>query len=282
MGRTENVIIFEDTEKLCKTNERFKESVKKSTETQRLYLESDTVPKQKKDLYEEKAKIVVSRKRTLEAAEGYKGNSIAVLNFASASNPGGGVVRGSTAQEECICRCTGLFFSLNTPAMWEEFYKPNRNAHNPIHKDDIIYTPGVTVFKTDTTEPKLMDEKDWYDIDVISCAAPNLRAKPGNVYNTGDGRNQIMLKDSELLAIHEKRLRRILEIAILNRRDTIILGAFGCGAFENNPEVVALANRNVIKEYLNAFKNIEYAVYSSSRDERNYKIFDRVLGGLCG
>lgn len=244
---------------------------------QKLILEKDTLPEQKRDLYETTAKVVVSKKRTLEAAGGYKGNKIAVHNFASASNPGGGVVRGSSAQEECLCRCTGLFFSLNTPDMWDGFYTPHRMEHDPIHNDDIIYTPDVTVFKTDTARPELMQEDDWYDVDVITCAAPNLRLNPGNIFNKGDGRQQVRIEDKELLGIHEKRLRRILDVAVMEGRDTIILGAFGCGAFENDPEVVALANRNVIKDYLHAFRNIEYAVYCSPRDERNYKIFERVL-----
>ena len=278
MGRVENVIVFKDTENLCKTNNRIKESIQRATASQKLILEKDTLPEQKRDLYETTAKVVVSKKRTLEAAGGYKGNKIAVHNFASASNPGGGVVRGSSAQEECLCRCTGLFFSLNTPDMWDGFYTPHRMEHDPIHNDDIIYTPDVTVFKTDTARPELMQEDDWYDVDVITCAAPNLRLNPGNIFNKGDGRQQVRIEDKELLGIHEKRLRRILDVAVMEGRDTIILGAFGCGAFENDPEVVALANRNVIKDYLHAFKNIEYAVYCSPRDDRNYKIFERVLG----
>lgn len=76
----------------------------------------------------------------------------AVHNFASATNPGGGVTRGSSAQEECLCRCSGLYFSLNTKPMWDGFYNPHRNTHNPIHNDDIIYTPGVVVFKKDTAK----------------------------------------------------------------------------------------------------------------------------------
>ena len=278
MGRVENVIVFKDTENLCKTNNRIKESIQRATASQKLILEKDTLPEQKRDLYETTAKVVVSKKRTLEAAGGYKGNKIAVHNFASASNPGGGVVRGSSAQEECLCRCTGLFFSLNTPDMWDGFYTPHRMEHDPIHNDDIIYTPDVTVFKTDTARPELMQEDDWYDVDVITCAAPNLRLNPGNIFNKCDGRQQVRIEDKELLGIHEKRLRRILDVAVMEGRDTIILGAFGCGAFENDPEVVALANRNVIKDYLHAFRNIEYAVYCSSRDDRNYKIFERVLG----
>lgn len=62
--------------------------------------------------------------------------------------------------------------------MWEGFYKPHRDAHDPIHNDDIIYTPGVAVFKTDTTAPQLLPESEWYDVDIITCAAPNLRNQP--------------------------------------------------------------------------------------------------------
>ena len=60
--------------------------------------------------------------------------------------------------------------------MMKGFYYPHRNAKNPINNADIIYTPDVTVFKTDTGRPKLMNEAEWYDVDVITCAAPNLRA----------------------------------------------------------------------------------------------------------
>ena len=277
MGRDENVTVFKDTERLCKTNPKLSESVKKVTASQKLILEGDTLADQKKDIYEDPAKVVVSKKRTYEAAAGYKGQHVAVHNFASASNPGGGVVNGASAQEECLCRCSELYFNLNTRAMWDGFYQPHRDAHDPIHNDDIIYTPGVTVFKTDTAMPELMPESDWYDVDVITCAAPNLRNQPSNKYNTGDGNKQTVMKDKDLLALHEKRLRRILEVALSEGCDTIILGAFGCGAFQNNPEVVAQANRNVIKDYLHAFKNIEFAVYCSPRDDRNFKIFERVL-----
>ena len=281
MGRDENVAVFKDTERLCKTNIKLSESVKKATASQKLILEGDDLSEQKKDIYEDVAKVIVSRKRTYEAASAYKENHVAVHNFASASNPGGGVTNGASAQEECLCRCSGLYFCLNTPAMWDGFYKPHRDAHDPIHNDDIIFTPGVTVFKTDKATPQLMNESEWYDVDVITCAAPNLRDQPSNRYNTGDGNKQVVMKDKDLLALHEKKLRRILEVVLSEGCDTVILGAFGCGAFQNNPEVVALANKNVIKDYLHAFKNIEFAVYCSPRDDRNFKIFERVLKPYC-
>ena len=205
---------------------------------------------------------------------------IAVHNFASASNPGGGVVHGAIAQEEWLCRCSGLYFILNTQIKRKGFYEPHKRAHNPIHNDDIIYTPEVTVFKSDTASPTLLDEKDWYDVDVITCAAPNLRENPGNKYNQGDGNKRVKLSDKELLQIHEKRLKRILDVAVSKGDEVIILGAFGCGAFMNKTEIVALAAKNVVKEYLKAFKVVEFAVYCSSKDDENYKTFDRVLSPL--
>ena len=59
--------------------------------------------------------------------------------------------------------------------------------------------------------------------------------------------------------------------------EVVILGAFGCGAFLNNPEVVAQAAKNVIEEYKYTFVMIEFAVYCSPRDEQNYAIFDRTF-----
>jgi uncharacterized protein (TIGR02452 family) len=280
MGRTENAEIFRDTERLCRTNEKLKNSVLKSTENQKLILESDKLEKPELKLYENAAKVTVSKKRSFEAAKAYAGQRVAVHNFASASNPGGGVVNGSSAQEECLCRCSGLYFNLDTPAMWNGFYTPHRATHDPIHNDDIIYTPGVIVFKSDDATPVLMPEESWYEVDVITCAAPNLREKPSNSYNAGDGANPVKVTDEKLGKIHEKRLRRILDAAVLEGDDTVILGAFGCGAFRNNPKVVAQAARNVIEEYLYAFKNIEFAVYCSSRDESNFEIFDRMMKEL--
>lgn len=277
MGRYENVEVFQDTESLCKTNNRLAESVKKSTENQKLILETDALPEQDLHLYEESAKLVISKKRSYEAAAGYKGMKVAVHNFASASNPGGGVVNGATAQEECLCRCSGLYFNLNTPTMWDGFYTPHRNAHNPLHNDDIIYTPDVTVFKSDTAYPRLLPESDWYEVNVITCAAPNIRSRPSNSYNTGDGQQSVWITDEKLYEIHEKRLRRILDVAVSEGNEVVILGAFGCGAFMNDPSVVAKAAKDVIADYMYAFKNIEFAVYCSPRDESNFRTFERVL-----
>lgn len=222
--------------------------------------------------------MIVSTKRTFEAASCYVGQKVAVHNCASSTNPGGGVTRGASAQEECLCRCSGLYFCLSVPEMMKGFYYPHRNAKNPINNADIIYTPDVAVFKTDTNHPKLMDEKDWYDVDVITCVAPNLRERPSNRFNQNNGDHAVKVSDKELFEIHKKRLTRILDVAALNNAEVVILGAFGCGAFQNKPEVVSRAAKEVITEYLHVFKTIEFAVYCSPRDDTNFRVFKRVLG----
>ena len=277
MGREENVTVFKDTEKQVKSNNKLKNAVANSSANQKLILETDEISVPDKDRYKNTAEVIVSKKRTLEAASVYNGLNICVHNFASATNPGGGVVRGSSAQEECLCRCSTLYFNLNSPDMWAGFYTPHRMEHNPIHNDDCIYTPDVVVIKTDTANPILMPENEWYKVNMITCAAPNLREKPSNMMNSGDGDIKVKITDDELLAIHEKRFTRILDIALVNNNDVVILGAFGCGAFENNPSVVAMAAKNVVEKYIHAFRVIEFAVYCSPRDSHNYDVFKSVL-----
>ncbi len=284
MGREENIKIFQDTERLVKEKAILADAVRYSTKNQILIPEymqvTDMMPEIEHNVsqYIAQANVLVSTKRTYEAASAYKGRKVCVHNFASATNPGGGVTKGSSAQEECLCRCSTLYFNLNTSDMWAGFYSPHRNAQDPLHNDDCIYTPNVTVFKTDTAEPKLMPEADWYQVNVITCAAPNLRLMPSNAMNSGDGMKQVKLADKDLYNLHVKRLSRIMEVAVAGGNEVVVLGAFGCGAFENNPEVVARASKEVVAKYAGCFEVIEFAIYCSPRDEENYKIFKRVLG----
>lgn len=276
MSREDNIEIFRDTEKLCKTNPLLIQAWKESSANQKLILENEVIDCEKQ-VYEKPTTIVVSKKRTFEAAMGYSGKKVAVLNFASASNPGGGVVNGSSAQEECLCRCSTLYYNLTEDYMWKNFYLPHRHQVNPIHNDDLIYTPDVVIFKSDTVYPRFMPEARWKKVNVITCAAPNFRERPSNGFNSGDGNRAVKISDSELEKIHIKRGRKILEAATANKNEVVILGAFGCGAFMNKPEVVANAYKQIIEEFKNAFETIEFAVYCSPRDESNFKIFSDIL-----
>ena len=272
MGRQENVSIFEDTREFCKTNPIARNAIKLSNDHQEIFLENDPVmpvPKGTGEL----AKVVVSKKRSFEAAWDYAGHETCVLNFASATNPGGGVAWGSTAQEECLCRCSTLYANLIVRENWEQFYAPHRRQNDPLYNDDCIYTPDVLMFKSDTRNPELLDQEDWMTANVITCAAPNLRTD-------NDGTPRVKISNAELEKLHIKRVRRILSIVAARGNEVVILGAFGCGAFKNPPEVVASAMKKAVQEFRQYFKVIEFAVYCSPRDEQNYITFKRILGDL--
>ena len=283
MGRQDNVEIFEDTQRLYSSNERLISPIKHSSAGQQCFSGKGCHwygPGYR--IYQQPAKVIVSPKRTLEAAApyAYAGKKVCVLNFASATNPGGGVVKGSSAQEEAICRCSTLYPNLKEQRMWNQFYAPHRRAHDPLHNDDCIYTPGVVVFKSDTDYPQLMPEEKWYSVNVLTCAAPNLRERPSNGMNSGDGDDAVHISREELQTLHEKRMRRVLEIAWAKENEVVILGAFGCGAFRTPPAVVAQAMKTVVQEYRKKFETIEFAVYCSTQYDTNYRVFQQILGGM--
>lgn len=113
-------------------------------------------------------------------------------------------------------------------------------------------------------------------MDVITCAAPNLRKMPYNTMNPGSA-EPIRVSDAELLKIHKKRGMHILNIAAANHADILILGAFGCGAFRNNPSIVARAYKEILPDYIGYFKAINFAVYCPPNDLSNYNIFRNML-----
>jgi uncharacterized protein (TIGR02452 family) len=278
-----NIRIFTDTERLCCSNKTLITAIDNSTKSQYILYETDPLQTPDKPFYTTPAQILVSKKRSLGAAAAYSQYKVCVHNFASATHPGGGVTRGSSAQEEAICRCSTLYFNINAPKCVNHFHNKHRQdlkagKLNALYNDDCIFTPAVCVFKSDTASPELLPEKDWYQVDVITCAAPNLREHPSNPMNPDAGSKPIKLKDRELLDLHLKRISRICNIAIKEQEEVLILGAFGCGAFRNDPRIVAEAMARIVEKYQFYFKIIEFAVYCAPWDTKNYEIFSQRLG----
>lgn len=272
-----NVEVFEDTMRQYKSNAVLKAAVNNSVANQKFTAAQKTVELLQPAGYS--PTVTVSGKRSLEAAVEYakQGLKTCVLNFASASNPGGGVTHGSSAQEESICRCSTLYPCLNTGDMWGCFYTPHRNAHNPLYNDDCIYTPDVYVIKSDTSVPKLLPESEWQKVNIITCAAPNLRPKPSNSMNPGAGDKQAKVTDEELAELLTSRICRIFEIAAANGNEALILGAFGCGAFMNPPNVVAKVFSEQLQTFRGYFRAIEFAVYHTEREAQNYNAFRAII-----
>ena len=273
-ARESRIAEFNHSQRMIGSNEKIKNSLNLSILKQKFYAEDPAAVPMSETTYN--TSITVTKNRTMEAGRYWskKGNT-AVLNFASATTPGGGVLKGSSAQEECLCRVSTLWNCLNQDMCWHKYYKPNRDAADVIHNSDIIYTPKVIVFKDD--DYKVLDEKDYFYVDVITCAAPNLRDVPNNGWcNEGESNEAKFLSDEDLYKVHFARAIHILSVAAGNKIKNLVLGAFGCGAFRNNPEVVAKAYKDALAN-VKCFENVEFAVYCKDYETVNYDTFKSVL-----
>ena len=272
--------VFEDTEKWYQTDEVLKEAVTQSIKGTKLYMEGE-LPEIKSEKSAENTAVTVGKYRTFETAQYYKRKypdlKVGVLNFASATNPGGGVTKGSRAQEEALCRCSTLYPTLTIDTLWKNYYKFHRDRNDTRYTDACIYTPDVMVIKSDTDEPQRLPQDKWIKVDVLTCAAPNLRLRPNNKYNPNAGKH-IAVSNDELYDIHISRAKQILTVAAYHEIDVLILGAFGCGAFQNDPNIVAKAYANVIPQFNGYFKEINFAVYCPpNKGSENYTAFARVF-----
>ncbi len=268
------IAVFSDTQRLCEEDEDLSEAIRQTIARQYVVREpKDMKPLPAQPRFASPANVVVSRKRSFEAAQAYPHDRVCVLNFASSTHVGGGVRHGARAQEECLCRCSTLYFAIGDKETAEKFHYYHQQLFHKgkmtsLHNDDCIFSPDIKVIKTDTESPCRLEKQDRYTVDVITCAAPNLSPFFGSHSVT----------DDVLLSLHKTRAKRILDIAVSEGEDVIILGAFGCGAFRNPPAVVAKAYQEILKAYLYNFKTSEFAIYCppNSRSE-NYQAFRSVL-----
>lgn len=106
--------------------------------------------------------------------------------------------------------------------------------------------------------------------ECVTCAAPNLRPDR----NTG---KTVEISKKALLEFSIRRIRFILDIAAARDNEVVILGAFGCGTFQNPLEVVAKAMKQVVEEHRNYFEMIEFAVYCLPRDDTNFRVFKKTF-----
>jgi uncharacterized protein (TIGR02452 family) len=173
--------------------------------------------------------LEVTGESSLEAARRLSGAPVAVLNFASARNPGGGYLNGAQAQEEALCRASALYTCLLTaPA----YYDHHRTHRDPFYTDRVIHSPAVPVFRDD--RGRLLAEP--YRAGFLTAAAPNA----GVVRRTAPERVAGL---PGALAV---RAERVLETAAAHGYGRLVLGAWGCGVFQNDPAQVAGAFRALL------------------------------------
>ena len=258
--------IFLDTVTWYEADAMLKESISDSISETKFYGAEDSPPLPEKNF--ETTTITVTQGRTFQTAVNLRGENpaarIAVHNFASATNPGGGVVFGSRAQEEALCRCSTLYPVLDTGENFSRYYNFHRRRRDSIYTDACIFTPNILICKSDIDLPQRLPQEDWVTVDVMTCAAPNLR--------------HTVCSDDELLKIHERRAKHMLTVLAHHGVEIFVTGAFGCGAFGNNPYVVAQAFKNILPEFDGYFKEIIFAIYFTPREAQNFDAFKKILG----
>lgn len=200
---------------------------------------------------------------TIQALQEEKSkDKIAILNFASAKNPGGGFLGGASAQEESLARSSSLYASLTKD--WT-MYEYNRSQTSFLYSDYMIYSPN-TVFWFDDEGATLAQP---ILADVITSPAPNKgamlhRERPNEI--------------QEIDEVFSQRIKKVLHIANQQGAQTLILGAWGCGVFRNDPSLVAQLFKEVIEKYYSkAFKKIVWAIYDRSKEKLVLKAFQEVF-----
>jgi uncharacterized protein (TIGR02452 family) len=191
--------------------------------------------------------VQVTNETTLGAAQRMMESGLRplALNFANGISPGGGFLHGALAQEESLCRSSCLYQTL----LGDPMYDAHRERELPDSTDWAIYSPDVPVFRSDDG---VEINQPWL-LSFLTCAAP---------YAPDVGQPE----SGDLL---EKRIHRVLEIARSLGYTSLILGAWGCGAFDNDIKRTARDFRRALKGHLGpAFSDIVFAITDWSKERR--------------
>lgn len=222
----------------------------------RLYLARQEPPS---EIEPQDCTIEVCRATTLQALLSCTDENVAVLNFASAKNPGGGFLGGSLAQEESLAVASGLYPCL---VQFDDFYGAHRaDPRKGFYSHACIFSPQVPFFRDN--DGALLDRV--VTASVITCAAVNAGIVPP------DQRDQVA-------PVMRTRVDQVLHVAAMHRSETLILGAWGCGVFKQDPLVVAsLFSAGLCPGSLarRAFKRVIFAI----TDPRIVDIFTAAFEG---
>ncbi len=182
--------------------------------------------------------------------------AIGVLNFASAKNPGGGFLNGAKAQEESLAVSSTLYPTL---IAHEEYYNENRTHRSMMYLDYGIYSPDVVFFRDETFQLTETPVR----ASVLTLPAVNM--------------GQVLLKGEnvqEAKKVMRRRMKLALGIFAEQKARHIVLGAYGCGVFRNDPNEVAIWWKELLKEGMGQyFDSVFYAVLDYSKGQHCIKAF---------
>jgi|APSaa5957512622_1039677.scaffolds.fasta_scaffold23328_2 uncharacterized protein (TIGR02452 family) len=213
--------------------------------------------------------VEVTGETTQDAALRFRGQRVCVLNFASGVNPGGGVRHGAKAQEEALCMCSGLLHGLETHL---DYYKANRADDAPIDcYDRLIWSEGVPLIRDG-----YLNLTETMPIQVITYPAPNVWKR--EYIGGGEFVQRAGLQEAAR-ATFERRCRHIVRRAANDGTEVLVLGAWGCGAYGNDPEIVAQAFKGALDEQSGSIKRVVFAIYTrKTEDHQNQQPFREAFG----
>jgi len=194
--------------------------------------------------------IEVQNETTLSAGRRLleSGHDPVVLNFASATTPGGGFLHGARAQEEYLARSSCLYECLRGNPM----YAFHRTHYDPLYSNYVIYSPHVPVFRDD--DGKLLESP--YTIGIVTSPAANARKVPDS-------------RRDEIEPAMWLRILKVLWVGIAQGHDSIVLGAWGCGAFGNDAHAMARLFRRALEQNLRgSYRRVIFAIVDWSRGRR--------------
>ena len=200
---------------------------------------------------------------------------VCVLNMANRRTPGGGVINGAGAQEEYLFRCSTYYKSLFQFSELSYMYGlEHAEKQYPLDRNfGGVYSPDITVFRGPEEEGYPLLEEPW---KVNMIAVPAI-SRPRTVSLGGELRIA-----PDLIEGVKNKMRTILRIAYMNRQDTLVLGALGCGAFKNPPHHIAELFKEILDEdeFKGIFKHVFFAIKEdhNSKGEGNFKPFAKVFG----
>lgn len=189
------------------------------------------------------------------------GGHLACLNFASAKNPGGGFLGGSEAQEESLARSSALYPCLLAAP---EYYERNRAGKTSLYLDLAIWSPDVPFFRDDSGH--LLERP--YQASVITAPAPNAGAIAANEPE----------RSSDVEPTLRRRAAFVLSIAAAMEVHRLVLGAWGCGVFRNDPQLVAAVFHDLLGEggeFSDLFEQVVFAIYDRSADQSVLRAFEK-------
>jgi uncharacterized protein (TIGR02452 family) len=223
-----------------------------------------SLPEDPPETLPEKSAIEVTPETTLAAAR--RLDALApccnpcCLNFASARNPGGGFLSGARAQEESLARSSALYACI---APMREMYDYNRQLSTCLYSDYMIYSPRVPVFRDD--EGTLLEQP--YLASFITAPAVN-----AGVLHAGEY--------SQIESTMRRRAELVLRVAHRHRHQILVLGAWGCGAFRNDPDLVARVFAELLEPggvFHNVFAQVVFAIVDHGKREDNFRTFQARL-----